>query len=260
MSGAEIILLDQVDSTNTYARTNFNDLPDGAVVFAAEQTAGRGRLGRNWVSSRDQAIMASAVFKNIEQPFHAGIIVGLAGLELVRECVPQAFSFLKWPNDIYIDDCKVAGILSEGVLGQGRLQGVVSGIGININNPMAELRQNNIRAVALCEISDRQFFLEKLRFELAKKIKKYYIMCQSHLDSMIALWKQENRLIGETLVVDMPSGERRQGIFFDLADTGEMLMRGKNGGEFRFDCGDVKIDTALIDFKSLKTKYNNKTK
>jgi len=260
MSGEEIILLDRVDSTNSYARINFDNLPDGAIVFAVEQTAGRGRLGRNWFSSRNQAIMASAVFKNIQQPFHAGVIVGLAGLELVRECVPQAFSFLKWPNDIYIDDCKIAGILSEGVIGQGKLLGVVSGIGINVNNPMTELRKSNVRAVALCEISNEKFFLEKMRFELAKKIKKYYIMCQSHLQDVLALWRQENRLLGETLVVDMPTGERRQGVFFDLADTGEMLLREKDGTEFRFDCGDVKIDTALIDFKSLKIKYNNKTK
>ena len=260
MFGAEIILLDQVDSTNTYARNNFDRLSDGAVVFAAEQSAGRGRLGRNWVSSRNQAIMASAVFKNIQQPFHAGIVTGLAGLELVREYVPQAFSFLKWPNDIYVDDCKISGILSEGVIGQGRFQGVVSGIGININNPMDELRRMGVRAVSLCEISGEKFFLEKMRFELAKKLAKYYIMCQSHLQSLLDLWRHENRLLGECLVLDTPSGEQRRGIFYDLAETGEMLIRDDNGTEFRFDCGDVKIDTELIDFKSLKEKYNNQNK
>ena len=132
MAGEGIILLDKVDSTNTYARNNFDTLADGSVVFAREQTAGRGRLGRKWVSKRDESITGSAVLKKVSQPFHAGIVTGLAGLELVRECVPQAFSFFKWPNDIYIDDCKIAGILSEGVLKNGRLDGVVSGIGINV--------------------------------------------------------------------------------------------------------------------------------
>ena len=49
MAEAEFILLDKVDSTNTYARNHFHELADGTVVFAAEQTAGRGRLGRQWM-------------------------------------------------------------------------------------------------------------------------------------------------------------------------------------------------------------------
>ena len=76
---------------------------------------------------------------------------------------------------------------------------------------------------------------------------------------MLDLWKAENRLLGEVLVLDMPSGERRQGIFCDIADSGEMLIREPGGAEFRFDCGDVKIDTSLIDFKLLKEKYQTST-
>jgi BirA family biotin operon repressor/biotin-[acetyl-CoA-carboxylase] ligase len=174
--------------------------------------------------------------------------------------VPHSFSFLKWPNDIYIDDCKVSGILSEGVLGQGAFQGVVSGIGINVNNPMGPLRDKGIRAVSLSEVSGNDFSIEKMRSELVNLIRKYYIMCQFHLSEMLALWKTENRLLGEELVLDMPSGERRQGVFYDLADSGEMLIRQSDGMKFSFDCGYVKIDTSLIDFKSLKNKYNMLTK
>lgn len=257
MTGVDFILLDKVDSTNTYARKNFSSLPDGCVVAAVEQTAGRGRLGRQWFSGKDLSVTATAVLKNISVPFHAGVVVGLAGLELVRECVPHAFSFFKWPNDIYIRDCKIAGILSEGVLKNGKLQGVAAGIGINVNNDTTALRVNGIRAISLQEVSKQTFFVEKLRIELAKKIKKYYIMCQSNPDGILTLWRQENRLIGEQLVLDLPSGESKQGRFLGITDSGVMQLEDANGGVFCFDCGDVKIDTSLIDFNSLKEKYMN---
>ncbi len=255
MAGVEFILLEKVDSTNTYARKNFDSLTDCSVVAAREQSAGRGRMGRRWESGKDLSITASAVLKNLLQPFHAGIVVGLAGLELIRESVPEAFSYLKWPNDIYCDEFKVAGVLSEGVFSGGRLQGVVSGIGINVNNSTAELRKNSVSAISLSEIAGREFFLEKMRLELAKKIEKYYIMCQLHFDAVSALWHRENRLIGEKLVLDMPDGSSKRGIFTAISDTGAMLLRDENGTEFCFDCGDVKIDTSLIDFNSLKEKH-----
>ncbi len=254
MSGAKFILLDKVDSTNTYARTHFDSFDDCTIVAAREQSAGRGRLGRHWESGRDLAIMMSAVLKNVIQPFHAGIVTGLAGLELIRECVPQAFTYFKWPNDIYCDEFKVAGVLSEGVFAGGALRGVISGIGINVNNSTVGLRKNSVSAISLSEIAGTGFFLEKLRFELAKKIEKYYIICQSHFDDALALWRQENRLIGEKLVLDLPAGGSRCGVFTAIADSGAMLMQDENGEKFCFDCGDVKIDTSLIDFKSLKHK------
>ena len=253
---ADFILLDRVDSTNTYARSRFDELSDGCVVAAVEQLAGRGRLGRRWVSGRGLSIMASAVLKRVVRPFHAGVVVGLAGLELVRECVPRAFSFFKWPNDIYIDDCKVSGILSEGVISGGRLLGVVSGIGINVNDDLGPLREAGVRAVSLREVAGTAFFVEKLRRELAKKIQKYYIMYQFDLPRLLAKWREENRLIGETLALKLPSGVSRRGVFCAITEQGEMLLRDETGNLFRFDCGDVGIDASQIDFAKLKANFN----
>ncbi len=249
-----LIVLDEVDSTNSWAMRNFAELDDCTVVAAISQTAGRGRLGRKWVAAPDYSLTASAVLKNIEQPFHAGIITGLAGLELVRQYAPDSFSFFKWPNDIYIRECKIAGILSEGVLRNGRLAGVVSGIGININQGTSDLLTLGNPATSLFIQTGEKFFLEKLRFELAEKIKKYYIIYRSNSGSVLELWRDENRLIGETLVLNMPDGRVRQGCFTAIGANGEMLLE-SSGEIFRFDCGDVKIDTTLINFNLLENKY-----
>ncbi|MBE6358414.1 MAG: biotin--[acetyl-CoA-carboxylase] ligase [Lentisphaerae bacterium] len=250
-----LIVLQQVDSTNTYAKNHFDTLPDLSVIAAIEQTAGRGRLGRKWVTPPESALTASAVLKNIKVPFHAGVITGLAGLELVREQLPDKFCFFKWPNDIYIKERKIAGILSEGVLKNGRLAGVVSGIGINVNQSAEDMRLLDNPATSLCAESGKKFFLEKLRLELAEKIKKYYIMYQSNSEAVLGLWRDENRLIGETLFLNMPDGTVRQGCFTGIGENGEMMLCTPDGGDFRFDCGDVKIDASLIDFNLLSCKH-----
>ena len=69
-----MILLDEVDSTNTYAKQHFSDLADGTLVAARMQTAGRGRLGRSWLSGCGRDITATFVLKNISDGFHAGVI------------------------------------------------------------------------------------------------------------------------------------------------------------------------------------------
>ena len=253
--GVHLIVLPQVDSTNTYAKDNFASLPDGAVVAAVEQFAGRGRLGRKWLAGPGEALTASAILKNIRQPFHAGVITGLAGLELIREYLPEAFVFFKWPNDIYIREKKLAGILSEGVIAGGKLIGVVSGIGINVNQDAAVLAELDNPAASLRTECGKKFFLEKMRFELAEKIKKYYIIYQSNSGILLDLWRDENRLIGEELVLNTPGGEVKQGCFTAIGDGGEMVLRSPDGEVFRFDCGDVKIDASLINFNLLEKKH-----
>ena len=250
-----LVVLPSVDSTNTYAKNNFSLLKDGTVVAAIEQYAGRGRLGRRWETPPDTSLTASAVFKRIEKPFHAGVITGLAGLELIRQYLPDEFIFFKWPNDIYLREFKISGILSEGVLEHKHLAGVVSGIGININQSKEELRQLDNPAVSFKAVTGKNFFLEKLRFELAEKIKKYYIIYQSNSGSLLDLWRDENRLIGEQLVLKLPDGSMKQGCFAAIGEDGEMMLKMPDGTSFRFDCGDVKIDASLIDFNLLESKY-----
>lgn len=253
-----LIVLSRVDSTNTYAKNNFYTLDDGCVVSALEQYAGRGRLGRKWFSEAGKAICATAVLKNVDQPFHAGIIVGLAGLELIRECLPEEFVFLKWPNDIYVNECKIAGILSEGVMEKGALAGVVSGIGLNVNQSNSELAEVMSPATSLAICAGKEFFLEKLRQELAEKIKKYYIMYRSNSGDILRSWRGENRLIGENLVLISPDGQERQGCFIDIGEDGGMILESPGGEIFHFDCGDVKINVSLINFNLLSDKYKQK--
>ncbi len=101
------IHLETVDSTNTYARENFDRFPDATLITAGKQTAGRGRLGRKWVSPENQNIYASFLMKEISQPFYATIVSSLAVLRTLRATVPDIDCYIKWPNDIYVGHAKI---------------------------------------------------------------------------------------------------------------------------------------------------------
>lgn len=246
-----VIEFETLDSTNQYAREHFKDLDDATLISARTQSAGRGRLGRVWQSPRDVNIYATMVMKHLESGFHAGCIAGLAGIATLREFAPQINFFLKWPNDIYVRDRKIAGILCESAgFTNGKIDGVAAGIGLNINFDPKDLRLLDNPATSLCELTGEQFILKNVVNRLAFWFQEYYIACTRDSGPIFELWKQENRLLGQKLTVIDPKGEVIQGIFCDISDDGAMLLE-VNNATISFHCGDVKIDRKLIDWDNI---------
>ena len=247
---SELIILEQTGSTNTAVKELFSQLNDGSCICALEQTCGRGRLGRKWVTPPGKAVCASAVFKNVSEAYHAGAIIALAALELSRKYLPDAGLFFKWPNDIYIGQSKLAGILSEGVIEKGRLAGVISGIGININQTRTELDQLDNHAVSFNSETGEEFDIPQLCRELFERIQQHYRIYRETPEEIIARWQRANALLGHTLELRRPDGTGLRGKFAAIAPDGAMILE-RNGEMIRFDCGDVKIDPAsLPDLKS----------
>ena len=115
--GNQIIVLDEIDSTNEYVKNNIEQLKNGAVVMAKTQTHGRGRLCRNWSSKEDGNLYTSFLLKDISWlsvPTHLPIFcaVVLRRTFALTSNLDDGF-FLKWPNDIYYKDGKISGILIE---------------------------------------------------------------------------------------------------------------------------------------------------
>lgn len=247
-----ILFLNTVDSTNRYASDHFDELADGTLVWAEEQTAGRGRLGRSWLSPKGENLYVSWVVKQIREPlFLAAAAASLAVLETLREAADNDLSFyLKWPNDIYCGPDKVSGILSEGVVRE-TLRGVIVGMGININSPEATLKQTGIRAASLHSLDGRVFSLKKMILRLAKHVCECYIMYLNDPDGLFARWKEENLLIGQELDFVLPDGRVIRSPFLDIAEDGGAVIL--DGGRKRiFSCGDVRIAKESLNFKTSK--------
>ena len=125
----------RVDSTNAVARALADDgAPEGTIVIAREQTAGRGRAGRSWYSPTGRGLYLSMVFRPeaLENPTLLPILAGLGLAVRLEAAYPRLAPRLKWPNDIIIGDAKVAGILCEAAWEGASPRYVVVGVGVNV--------------------------------------------------------------------------------------------------------------------------------
>jgi BirA family transcriptional regulator, biotin operon repressor / biotin---[acetyl-CoA-carboxylase] ligase len=136
---AEPERLGSVDSTNRYLLDAASaGRPEGAVVIADEQTAGRGRLGRRWVAPRGTSLLCSLLFRPRLPTDRLHLLTGLVALAACDACreVAGVEARLKWPNDVVVAGRKLAGILAESLPGGGAGEiAVVVGIGMNLNWP-----------------------------------------------------------------------------------------------------------------------------
>lgn len=124
-----IKVVDSIDSTNSFMKRS-NSRKNGDVLIAYEQTGGRGRLGRSFESPRGglyMSVFLDALYPVEEMPF-VTVLCGIAVLNVIGTGAK-----IKWPNDIFINDKKVCGILTE-LVGERESYGVIIGIGLNLNS------------------------------------------------------------------------------------------------------------------------------
>ena len=145
------LYLEEIDSTNKYAKENIENLADGTVVYTYKQTAGRGRLNRKWDYTGEDNIYASIVLKpsdtmkEVYSNLTQLLCVVLAQIFAEYGVVPK----IKWANDIRINGKKISGILAEAVTNGELLQGLVLGFGVNLNVPQETLNKINQPATSL---------------------------------------------------------------------------------------------------------------
>jgi len=132
----EIVHRDSVDSTNLLAAQLARDgAPEGTVVLAERQTAGRGRLGRTWESPAGVNLYASVVLRPSVPPIEVPRLTLVAGIAVADAIVATAplRPAIKWPNDVLLAGRKVAGVLTELEAEAERVRFVIVGIGVNLN-------------------------------------------------------------------------------------------------------------------------------
>lgn len=236
-----VIFLPEVGSTNTYAKEHFGNLTDGTLVATGNQTAGRGRLGRKWSSPPGAAVAASFVIKNPgNDPFLATCCASLAVLRTLRDHAPEGDFYIKWPNDVYTGTAKIAGILCEGVIGNGGFAGIIAGMGININLSEEDLAAIDQRAESLNRITGKNFDVKKITIALAKSLDACYIIYLKNPEELFRLWKEENKLLGKTVEFDKPDGSRVRGVMSEILQDGSILVE-HDGVTENFRCGDIRI-------------------
>ena len=94
---SRLIIVPETDSTNLALRREYQKFPDGTLYCALNQTAGRGRLNRRWVTPPDSALCCSMLFKRVAEPYHAGAVIALAALEVINGCLGNEEAFSSGP-------------------------------------------------------------------------------------------------------------------------------------------------------------------
>lgn len=238
----DIIFLEETDSTNRYALDNFADLKDGTLVVADHQTAGRGRRGRVWVSPPGQNIYASFVVKRrIEPIWNASRILSLGSLSVLELFAPELEFGIKWPNDLYCEGRKLAGILCEAhTRSDNHPDGAVLGVGINVNMPREVLEKIDHPATSLMTETGREFVVEKIVRALAISLNQCYINYFQSDDALFSDWKTRNFLLGKDVEMTDERGVVRIGRVLNLAPDGALIVDCGNGPE-PLHCGDVSV-------------------
>ena len=182
LEGFDYIYLPRVDSTNKYAREH-TDI-ENAIIVAKDQYSGIGKNGAKWVSDSNGSLIVTLVFKcdfDIDGAAIFPLFIGAAIHETLKGYGID--SYIKWPNDIYIDKKKLLGILCESVINNGRIKKLIIGIGINVNQTREELLAEN--SVSLRSHTGKYFDKKELlndilisvfkRIDASKSLKEFSI-------------------------------------------------------------------------------------
>ena len=135
--GSNIRFYESLQSTNTSASLSLKEkeLPEGTVIFTDFQTAGKGQQGKRWESGKGKNLLFSVILYpssvSPDNQFLISMIISLGICDFISEFVPEVK--IKWPNDIYIKNDKIAGILIENSITGETIESCIAGIGININ-------------------------------------------------------------------------------------------------------------------------------
>jgi BirA family biotin operon repressor/biotin-[acetyl-CoA-carboxylase] ligase len=177
--GQEIIRLKEVDSTNRFFMDWLShDKPgEGTLVIADHQTAGRGIDGTVWESEPSRNLTFSFIlypaFLAIDAQFYLNKTISLALADAVRQWLPDGYNIrIKWPNDIYIGDGKVAGTLIQNGIKGSRFEFAIVGIGLNVNQAIFTGDAPN--PVSLHAISGRECNLEEVFDLVISKLETWY--------------------------------------------------------------------------------------
>ena len=243
----DIIWLDTTDSTNEEARRRISDIDNLSVVSAYSQTAGRGQRGNTWSSSPGENLTFSIVIKYGHEygqtlpmracdQFSVSEAAALAVVDLLASYNIEAK--IKWPNDIYVGDRKICGILIENSLREGFMSSSIIGIGLNVNQTVFDPSLPNPTSMAMAgnEVS-HSLSLEPLLEELVDIFKGYcyrYLNITGGLSRLRKLYlSQMWRKEVPAIYIDCSDGCRFKGIIRGLSDIGHLMVEDIEKGELK---------------------------
>lgn len=232
--------VETIESTNAALLADARaGAPEGAVLVADHQSAGRGRLGRRWEAPPGSSLLVSVLLRpplGVEHAHLTTVATALAASDAVDELVgfrPR----LKWPNDLVVDDRKLAGILAEAVVTGPRLDAVVVGMGLNVNwpEPFSE------EATACNLVAGHDVDRAALLVRFLERLDEHYgaLREAGGRQLVVAAARRLSATLGRRVRVELPAGEVIEGRAVDITADGNLLVEATPGRLRRIAVGDV---------------------
>ncbi|MGG4040885.1 biotin--[acetyl-CoA-carboxylase] ligase [Bacillus smithii] len=241
--GRKIVHKETVDSTQIEAhRLSQEGCPEGTVVIAEEQTAGRGRMTREWYSPKSSGIWMSIILKPTLPPQQAPqftLLTAVAIVEAIEE-ITGLQPKIKWPNDILINGKKMTGILTELQANADQIYAIIIGIGMNVNQLQFPDELKNI-ATSLAIEKGEKVFRPKLIQRILEKLEHYYdLYLNEGFAPIKALWEQYAISIGKHIKARTITGVIT-GKALGITDEGVLQLQDANGTIHNIYSADIEI-------------------
>lgn len=240
--GRRVVYLPTAASTNDVARQLAEaGEPEGTLVIADEQTAGRGRMARAWLAPARSSILMSLILRPSLAPAHlarVAIATALGACDAIHrqtDLLPR----LKWPNDILVSGHKCGGILSEADIVEGQVQCVIVGLGLNVNFHAAAVPGIPPDATTLADQLGKPVGRVALVRAILEAVEPYYArICNG--ESLRLEWATRLDTLRRPIHAHTPWGDET-GIAEDVDADGALLLRRADNSLVRLTAADVTL-------------------
>lgn len=246
--GSRVLVFEKTDSTNNLAaRMGREGAAEGLAVFAEEQTAGRGRLGRRWESDARMGLWFSLLLRpRFSLPLWTRLTTWAA--VAIAEAIEQETNrrtMIKWPNDIYVDGKKVVGILIESHFDNSGENFAVLGIGVNVNHTQFPLELQS-RAASLRMACGHPLDRMQIAAAILRKLDQWYPTLEDGFHQVVTDARERSFLNGKWIQVI--SGKNvTEGMVTGIDSEGCLLLRLHNGDETTISSGEATISMSGRD-------------
>ncbi len=239
--GYDIQIFETIGSTNSYLKEiAANGAADKTICIATEQTAGRGRMGRSFLSPKNTGLYISFLYRPDFTTVDATLLTTAAAVAFARaiKSVCKKDVMIKWINDIYLDGKKVCGILTEAVsdIESGRVQSVIIGGGINIAPPKEGFGELSNIATSLFERAE-ECDKNALATALINEMDRVVFDVQN--PDIIKYYREKSLVIGKEITV-IGHKEIKSAIAVDIDDSGHLIVE-KDDKRYELQYGEISI-------------------
>ncbi len=245
--GCVIHHFEKIDSTNTEAyRLALEGASEGEIVVSESQGRGRGRLGRDWISPPFVNLYLSVILRPQIPPDQASLITLVAAVAVAEgiEAFSGLHATIKWPNDILLDNRKVAGLLNEIHSETDRIHFVVLGIGVNLNMD-GHMFPKEIRGAATSlkmELGRAVSRKDFVRCLLGALERWYELFLNKGGAPVLDAWRDWARIEGKPMRV-LSFGQIVVGRAVDIDSEGKLILETESGEQKRIVAGDVEYNS-----------------